>query len=78
MQWLLVTGLMICLIGVGFGSVPEPANDWLRGGPGMDSLFGADGDDGLQGDADVDTCSGDAHMVGDVANSTCETIFTVP
>lgn len=56
----------------------EAGNDWLRGGPGMDSLFGDEGDDGLEGDDGVDTCNGGSHVVGDMADDTCETLFAIP
>jgi Ca2+-binding RTX toxin-like protein len=54
------------------------ANDMLDGGNGNDTVNGGRADDQLAGGPGTnDTCSGNKHINGDIADATCERIFGV-
>lgn len=55
-----------------------PGNDFLDGASGKDSIKGGDGDDNMIGGQNKDTCDGGAHVVGDTAAPSCDTVFNVP
>lgn len=55
-----------------------PGDDFIDGGPGKDDIKGGDGDDNMIGGQNKDTCDGGAHVGGDTAAPSCDTVFNVP
>lgn len=55
-----------------------PGDDFIDGGSGKDDIKGGDGDDNMIGGQNKDTCDGGAHVVGDTAAPSCDTVFNVP
>jgi cysteine-rich repeat protein len=55
-----------------------PGDDFIDGGSGKDDIKGGDGDDNMIGGGNKDTCDGGAHVVGDTAAPSCDTVFNVP